>query len=73
MQGPSIGRGQMLNRIQKEIGVPLKSPVCEASSQQEPWTLENHVPQGAVKKENQPGRAAGIGRGRGRGRGRVTQ
>merc|ERR1712004_408927 len=73
VQGPSIGRGQMLNRKPQEIGVPLKppSPVSEPAQKQEPWTLDNHVPQGAVKKEDEPARAAG--RGRGRGRGRIIQ
>jgi hypothetical protein len=66
VQGPSIGRGQMLNRKPQEIGVPLKPPAPQEPK--EPWTLENHVPQGAMKKEDQPGRPAGRGRGRGRGR-----
>merc|ERR1711953_46873 len=68
VQGPSIGRGQMLNRVQKQIGV--RSEPAPQPAKQEPWTLENHVPQGAVRKEDQPGPT---GRGRGRGRARINQ
>ena len=70
MQGPSIGRGQMLNRVQKQIGVRSEPAPEPQPAKQEPWTLENHVPQGAVRKEDQPGPT---GRGRGRGRARINQ